>query len=88
MKAVCWCGAKGIRVEHVPDPKLINPRDAIIRVTTTCICGSDLHRIRKAEIDPRFVITHRATLDEAPELYRTFRDKQDHCIKVVLHPAA
>jgi glutamine amidotransferase PdxT len=29
MKAVCWCGTKDIRVEHVPDPKLINPRDAV-----------------------------------------------------------
>jgi threonine dehydrogenase-like Zn-dependent dehydrogenase len=47
-----------------------------------------MERIRKGEIDPRFIITHRATLDEAPELYRTFRDKQDHCIKVLLHPAA
>lgn len=43
MKAVCWCGAKDIRVETVPDPKIINPRDAIVRVTTTAICGSDLH---------------------------------------------
>ena len=43
MKAVCWCGKGDIRTERVPDPKIINPRDAIIRVTTTCICGSDLH---------------------------------------------
>jgi threonine dehydrogenase-like Zn-dependent dehydrogenase len=43
MKAVCWCGSKDIRVETVPDPKLINPRDAIVRITTTAICGSDLH---------------------------------------------
>ena len=43
MKAVCWNGKQDVRVENVPDPKLINPRDAIIRTTTTCICGSDLH---------------------------------------------
>jgi threonine dehydrogenase-like Zn-dependent dehydrogenase len=43
MKAVCWNGKYDVRVETVPDPKLINPRDAIIKVTTTCICGSDLH---------------------------------------------
>ena len=43
MKALTWCGKHDVRVENVPDPKLINPRDAIIRVTTTCICGSDLH---------------------------------------------
>lgn len=43
MKALCWQGKYDIRVENVPDPKLINPRDAIIRVTATAICGSDLH---------------------------------------------
>jgi len=43
MKAVCWNGQGDIRVERVPDPKLINPRDAIMRVTSTAICGSDLH---------------------------------------------
>ena len=43
MKAVCWEGTDDIRVEHVPDPAIINPRDAIVRVTSTAICGSDLH---------------------------------------------
>jgi threonine dehydrogenase-like Zn-dependent dehydrogenase len=43
VKAVCWYGKQDVRVEHVPDPQIINPRDAIIRVTSTAICGSDLH---------------------------------------------
>jgi threonine dehydrogenase-like Zn-dependent dehydrogenase len=43
MKAVCWFGKHDVRVEDVPDPAIINPRDAIIRVTRTAICGSDLH---------------------------------------------
>jgi threonine dehydrogenase-like Zn-dependent dehydrogenase len=43
MKAVCWMGKENMQVLDVPDPKILNPRDAIIRVTTTCICGSDLH---------------------------------------------
>ena len=47
-----------------------------------------LKRIEAGEIDPSFVITHRASLDEAPELYKTFRDKQGGCIKVVLNPWA
>ena len=38
------------------------------------------------EIDPSFVITHNRPLEEGPELYRTFRDKQDGCVKVVLKP--
>jgi len=43
MKAVCWNGANDMRVETVPDPKILNPRDAIVKITTTAICGSDLH---------------------------------------------
>jgi threonine dehydrogenase-like Zn-dependent dehydrogenase len=43
MKAVCWTGVNEVRVEKVPDPTLVNPRDAIIRVKATTICGSDLH---------------------------------------------
>jgi len=43
MRAVCWEGKETIRVETVPDPVILNPRDAIIKVTTTAICGSDLH---------------------------------------------
>ena len=43
MKALCWFGKHDVRVLNVPDPKILNPHDAIIRVTTTAICGSDLH---------------------------------------------
>lgn len=43
MKAVCWHGKHDVRVRSIPDPEVINPRDAIIRVTSTAICGSDLH---------------------------------------------
>ena len=43
MKAVCWMGKEKMSVETVPDPKIINPRDAIVKITSTCICGSDLH---------------------------------------------
>jgi threonine dehydrogenase-like Zn-dependent dehydrogenase len=43
MKAVCWEGTNDIRVERVPDPTILNPRDAVIRITSTAICGSDLH---------------------------------------------
>ncbi len=43
MKALTWQGKKDVRIENVPDPEIINPHDAIIRVTSTAICGSDLH---------------------------------------------
>jgi threonine dehydrogenase-like Zn-dependent dehydrogenase len=43
MKAICWYGKKDVRVENVPEPKLLTKRDAIIKTTLTAICGSDLH---------------------------------------------
>ncbi|ACK69796.1 Alcohol dehydrogenase GroES domain protein [Gloeothece citriformis PCC 7424] len=43
MKALCWHGAGDVRVDTVNDPKILNPKDAIIKVTSTAICGSDLH---------------------------------------------
>jgi threonine dehydrogenase-like Zn-dependent dehydrogenase len=43
MRATCWYGKKDVRVEQVPDPHILNQRDAIVRVTSTAICGSDLH---------------------------------------------
>jgi threonine dehydrogenase-like Zn-dependent dehydrogenase len=43
MKAVCWMGKGNMQVHNVPDPTILNPRDAIVRITSTCICGSDLH---------------------------------------------
>ncbi|HET8657157.1 MAG TPA: zinc-dependent alcohol dehydrogenase [Longimicrobiaceae bacterium] len=43
MKALCWHGVHDVRIENVPDPEILNPRDAIVRVTATAICGSDLH---------------------------------------------
>jgi threonine dehydrogenase-like Zn-dependent dehydrogenase len=45
-----------------------------------------LKRIQKGEIDPTFVITHRLSLEEAPEGYRTFLSKEDDCVKVVMKP--
>ncbi|MBK9710940.1 MAG: glutathione-dependent formaldehyde dehydrogenase [Kouleothrix sp.] len=43
MKALCWHGKYDVRVEQVPDPEILNPRDAIVKITSTAICGSDLH---------------------------------------------
>lgn len=43
MKANCWHGTRDVRVEHVPDPGILNPGDAIVKITSTAICGSDLH---------------------------------------------
>jgi threonine dehydrogenase-like Zn-dependent dehydrogenase len=43
MRANCWHGKKKLQVEEVPDPQIMNARDAIVRITSTAICGSDLH---------------------------------------------
>lgn len=45
-----------------------------------------LEKIETGEIDPSFVITHKRPLEDGPELYKTFRDKKDGCLKVVLKP--
>jgi threonine dehydrogenase-like Zn-dependent dehydrogenase len=45
MKALIWCAPYKVSVEDVPEPKILNRRDAIVRVTSTCICGSDLHLV-------------------------------------------
>ena len=41
MRAVIWRGPRDVRVMTVPDPQILNPRDAIVKVTATAICGSD-----------------------------------------------
>src|SRR5438270_5543106 len=43
MRALCWHGKSDVRVDTVPDPRIEDPRDVIIKITSTCICGSDLH---------------------------------------------
>lgn len=43
MKAACWMGTKDIVVQEVDEPRILNPRDCIVRITATAICGSDLH---------------------------------------------
>lgn len=47
-----------------------------------------LERIQNGDIDPSFVISHRVSIDEAPKMYQVFRDKLDHCTKVVIDPWA
>jgi threonine dehydrogenase-like Zn-dependent dehydrogenase len=46
MKAICWKGPNTVAVEEVPDPKILNSQDAIVKITSTAICGSDLHLLQ------------------------------------------
>lgn len=43
MRANCWHDKHHVQVDHVPDPGIMNPRDAVLKITSTAICGSDLH---------------------------------------------
>jgi threonine dehydrogenase-like Zn-dependent dehydrogenase len=43
MRANCWYGKEDVRIDNVPDPRILNPRDCIVRITSTAICGSDVH---------------------------------------------
>lgn len=62
MRALTWQGREDVRVEDVPDPRLLQPTDAIVRVTSTAICGSDLHlySVLGAYLRPGDVLGHEA----------------------------
>jgi threonine dehydrogenase-like Zn-dependent dehydrogenase len=81
-------GVCGGLLDKIPMGSAIN-RGLTFRMARTPVqhyLPNLLERIEKGEIDPSFVITHRATLEEGPELYNTFRAKKDGCIKVVMKP--
>jgi threonine dehydrogenase-like Zn-dependent dehydrogenase len=85
---VSLVGVYGGYLDKVPMGSAIN-RGLTFRMAQTPVqhyLPGLLERIEKAEIDPSFVITHTASLEKGPALYKTFRDKQDGCIKVVMKP--
>jgi threonine dehydrogenase-like Zn-dependent dehydrogenase len=87
---VSLIGAYGGFADKIPTGALMNK--ALTIKTGQChvhrYVPELLDRIRKGEIDPSFVVTHRLPLSQAPEAYKLFRFRQDECIKVVLDPAA
>jgi threonine dehydrogenase-like Zn-dependent dehydrogenase len=81
-------GVYGGYLDWIPMGSAIN-RGLTFRMAQTPVqhyLPSLLRRIEAREIDPSFVITHRGSLEDGPELYKTFRDRKDGCIKVVLKP--
>ena len=81
-------GVYGGLVDKMPMGALLN-KGLTVRTGQTHVkrWTDDLvKRIADGQIDPSFVITHRAGLEQGPEMYKTFRDKKDNCIKVVLRP--
>jgi threonine dehydrogenase-like Zn-dependent dehydrogenase len=55
VKALCWDDKNDVRVETVPDPGIVNPKDAIVRVSSAAICGSDLHLYAATRWHARFL---------------------------------
>jgi threonine dehydrogenase-like Zn-dependent dehydrogenase len=81
-------GVYGGFVDNIPMGSAIN-RGLTFRMAQTPVqryLPKLLKLVEDRKIDPSFVVTHRAPLERGPELYKTFRDKQDGCIKVVLAP--
>jgi threonine dehydrogenase-like Zn-dependent dehydrogenase len=81
-------GVYGGFLDKIPMGSAIN-RGVTFRMAQTPVqryLPQLMQRIEKGEIDPSFVITHRARLEDGPELYKTFREKKDGCIKVVMRP--
>jgi threonine dehydrogenase-like Zn-dependent dehydrogenase len=81
-------GVYGGLIDKIPFGALMN-KGLTVRTGQTHVnrwTDDLLHRIEEGEIDPSFVITHQCKLEDGPAMYKTFRDKQDGCIKVVLHP--
>ena len=81
-------GVYGGFVDKIPMGSAIN-RGLTFRMAQTPVqhyLPQLMKRIQDGEIDPSFVITHQAPLEQGPELYKTFRNKEDGCIKVVLRP--
>ena len=60
MKALVWHGRRDVRVETVPDPRIEEPSDAIVRITSSAICGSDLHlyEVMGPFLEPGDVLGH------------------------------
>ncbi|MBQ0819535.1 glutathione-dependent formaldehyde dehydrogenase [Microvirga terrae] len=81
-------GVYGGLVDKIPMGQLMN-KGLTLRTGQTHVnrwTDDLLRRIEEGQIDPSFVITHTVSLEEGPEMYKVFRDKQDSCIKVVLKP--
>jgi threonine dehydrogenase-like Zn-dependent dehydrogenase len=81
-------GVYGGLLDKIPFGMVMNKGLAIRTGQTHVNRWTDdlLHRIEEGQIDPSFVITHRVGLEDGPQMYDTFRDKQDGCVKVVLRP--
>ena len=89
MKALTWQGKREVRVEEVPDPVMKEPNDAIIKVTSCGICGSDLHlyEVLGPFLDPGDILGHEAmgiVEEVGPEVTTLARGPRRHPIQYLL----
>ncbi len=82
MRATLLYQAGDVRVEDVPDPKIQQPTDAVIRIVTGCVCGSDL--CLRGEIHPGRVFDRTVPLGQVAEAYRLMNDRE--ALKVLVRP--
>ncbi|GAA4852380.1 hypothetical protein GCM10023201_51730 [Actinomycetospora corticicola] len=89
MKALVYDGPRSVSVRDVPDAGIERPTDVLVRITTTNICGSDLHMYEgRTGLEAGFIVSHELSLAEAPDAYRSFDDRLEGWTKVLLKPAA
>jgi len=89
MKAVTFQGVGDVKVEDVADPEIVDPTDVVVRITTSAVCGSDLHQYHGRGgglVEKGAVITHTMPLKDTPHGYAIFDRKEDRAIKVMLKP--
>ncbi len=88
MRALCWNGVNDLRVERVPDPRILGPRDAIIKVNLSSVCGSDLHLIDGyvPTMKPGDIIGHEfmgEVVEKGPEVLRLNRGDRVITVSVI-----
>ena len=99
MKALVWEGVNEVAVQDVPDRRLRNRQDAILKVNLSSVCGSDLHqlsgyipmlleRMARGELKTAHLATHPMPLDDGPRGYDLFKNKNDGCVRAVFRPSA
>lgn len=77
MKAVVFHATGDIRIEDMPEPRLQQPTDAIVRLTTSAICGTDLHFVRGTMVEP---------VQNVIQAYEAFDKREPGWIKVASNP--
>ncbi|NOK17112.1 hypothetical protein [Corallococcus carmarthensis] len=90
MRALCWNGVNDLRVETVPDPEIVNPHDAILRVTMSATCGSDPHFIDSylPTMKPGAIINKGLTLRTAQQHGQKYMHRlREHVVKGELDPS-